>query len=53
MGLADVSTSLGLLVVVGSLVVVVALTVVASVTSGVGVTNLRQQSEVDNCLKWN
>jgi len=42
MGLADVSTSLGLLVVVGSLVDVVALTVVASVTSGVGVTNLRQ-----------
>jgi hypothetical protein len=46
-GLADVSTSLGLLVVVGSLVVVVTLTVVASATSGVGVTNLRQQSEVD------
>jgi len=46
-GLADVSTSLGLLVVVGSLVDVVALTVVASVTSGVGVTNLRQQSAVD------
>lgn len=53
MGLADVSTSLGLLVVVGRLVVVVALAVVASVTSGVGVKNLRQQSDLDNCLKQN
>jgi len=53
MGLADVSTSLGLLVVVGSLVDVVTLIVVASVTSGVGVTNLRQQNEVDPRLKQN
>lgn len=46
-GPPDVTTTLGLLVVVVSLVVVVVLTVVGTVTtSGIGVTNLRQHNEV-------